>query len=136
MASTGSIQFRVFTSNANIPIEGATIVLQQQDAPHELLGVLVTDESGQTDPLVLPARDVALGQQPENEIEPWIGLKAYIDHPEFERVILNGIQLFPGVLTVQNVQMIPINQIEPEAGEYQEFDFTPQPIWEGDSNDR
>ena len=136
MASTGSIQFRVFTSNANIPIEGATIVLQQQDAPHELLGVLVTDESGQTDTTGTSSPRRCVGAATRNEIEPWIGLKAYIDHPEFERVILNGIQLFPGVLTVQNVQMIPMNQIEPEAGEYQEFDFTPQPIWEGDSNDR
>ena len=74
MASTGSIQFRVYTSNANIPIEGATIVIEQQDPPGELLGVLVTDESGQTPPLVLPAKDVSLGQAPENEIEPWVGL--------------------------------------------------------------
>lgn len=131
MASTGSIQFRVYTSNANIPIEGATIVIEQQDPPGELLGVLVTDESGQTPPLVLPAKDVSLGQAPENEIEPWVGLRVIIDHPEFERVVLNGVQLFPGILTIQNVQMLPNRQLDPESDGQQEYDFTPQPIWEG-----
>lgn len=131
MASTGSIQFRVFTSNANIPVEGATVVVRQQNPPGKLLGVLVTDESGQTQPLTIPARDIALGQTPENEVEPWVGLKVYIEHPEFERVVLNGVQLFPGVRTVQNVQLLPTRQLDPNVDAQQEFEFTPQPIWEG-----
>lgn len=131
LAATGSIQFRIFTSNANLPIEGATVVIRQQEPPGDLLGILVTDRSGQTTPLSLPAPDVSLGQSPENRLQPWSGLTVSIDHPEYERVILRGIQLFPGILTVQNVQLLPSRQPDTEQGSQQEYSFTPQPIWEG-----
>ncbi len=131
MAATGSIQFRVFTSNANLPIEGATVVVRQQDAPGDLLGLLVTDRSGQTSPLTLPAPDVSLGQTPENQLQPWIGLTVSIDHPEYQRVILQGVQLFPGILTIQNVQLLPSQQFDAAQEGDQEYHFTPQPLWEG-----
>ena len=135
MASTGTIQFRIFTSNASIPVEGATVIVRQQDPPYELLGILTTDESGQTRPLTIAARDVALGQTPESLVEPWVGLTVQVEHPEFEQVQLNGVQLFPGILTVQNVQLLPLQEFDTEQNHEQQFDFTPQPIWEGGVHD-
>ena len=134
LTPTGTIQFRVFTSRANIPIEGATVIVRKQDAPYELLGILVTDGSGQTPVLTIPAKDAALGQTPGSAVKPWIGLKVYIEHPQYEEVILDGVQLFPGVLTVQTVQLLPDQQFDLEEDDLQEYDFTPQPIWEGGSS--
>ena len=133
MTPTGTIQFRVFTSSANIPVEGATVIVRKQDPPYELLGLLVTDRSGQTPVLTIPARDVSLGQTSGSTVKPWIGLKIYIEHPEYEEVTLDGVQLFPGVLTIQTVQLLPNQAIDTEEDDLQEFDFSPQPIWEGGS---
>ncbi len=131
LASTGTIQFRIFTSNASIPVENATVVVRLQNPPGTLLGVLTTDESGQTPPLTVETGDVALSQTPENLTEPWVGLTVRVEHPEFERVLLTGIQIFPGILTIQNVQLLPLRPLDPDQDRQQEFDFTPQPIWEG-----
>lgn len=130
MASTGSIIFNVFTSDARIPIEGATVILRRQDAPKELLGIRITNESGQTDPIIVMTKDVSLGQVPESAVKPWIGCAAVVEHPGYERVFLDGIQIFPGIVTLQTVQLLPLQELDPDLDEDQEFNFTPQPLWE------
>lgn len=135
MASIGTIIFRVYTSNAQIPVEGATVVVRQQDDPGNLLGIRVTDESGQTEPLSIATPDTALGQTQENLIQPWTGAVVYIEHPQYERVLLDGVQIFPGIRTVQDVQLLPLQELDPNLDQEQRFDFTPQPIWEGPANE-
>ena len=133
MAQTGTIQFRVFTSSANIPIESATVIVRGQDAPYTLFGILVTDDSGQTPILTIPARAESLGQTSGSDIKPWVGLRVYIEHPDYETVTFEGVQLFPRVLSIQNVQLVPNQEIDPQEDDLQEYDLTPQPIWEGGS---
>ena len=130
MASTGTIIFNVFTSDARIPIEGATVLLRRQDAPRDLLGIRITNESGKTDPIIVMTRDVSLGQVPESTVKPWIGCTAIIEHPGYERVILDGIQIFPGIVTIQSVQLLPLRELDPEMDGEENLNFTPQPIWE------
>ena len=131
MASTGTIEFRVFTSNANLPVEGAVVIVRKQDPPGELLGILITDESGLTRPLMIAAPDVSLGQTPEETGQPWLNLQILVEHPDYEEVSLRGVQLFPGILTVQNVQLLPDQYLDPEEDDLQEFNTTPQPIYGG-----
>ncbi len=130
MATTGSIIFNVFTSDARIPIEGATVLLRQQDFPKEILGIRITNASGQTDPIMVITKDVSLGQTPESAVQPWVGCAAIIEHPDYERVFLNGIQIFPGIVTLQNVQMVPLRELDPDWNSEQDLNFTPQPLWE------
>ena len=89
MASIGTIIFRVYTSNAQIPVEGATVVVRQQDDPGNLLGIRITDESGQTEPLSIATPDTALGQTQENLIQPWTGAVVYIEHPQYELSLIH-----------------------------------------------
>lgn len=130
MASTGTIIFNVFTSDARIPIEGATVLLRRQEAPKELLGIRITNESGQTDPITVVTRDSSYSQVPESTVKPWVGCVAVIEHPGYERVLLDGIQIFPGIVTTQSVQLLPLQELDPEQDGEQEFNFTPQPLWE------
>ena len=135
MASTGSIIFNVFTSDARIPLEGATVLLRRQDAPREILGIRITNASGQTDPIMVLTKDVSLGQTPESTVKPWVGCAAIIEHPDYERVFLDGIQIFPGIVTLQTVQMVPLRELDPNLDGEQELKFTPQPIWEEQTYD-
>ena len=130
MASTGTIIFNVFTSDARIPIEGATVLLRRQEAPRELLGIRITNESGKTDPIVVMTRDVSLGQVPESTVKPWIGCTAIIEHPGYERVIINGIQIFPGIVTMQSVQLLPLQELDADMNGEENLNITPQPLWE------
>ena len=131
MSASGTIEFRVFTSGANLPIEGAVVIVRYQDDPGQLLGILVTDESGLTRPLTIAAPDFSLGQSPEETEKPWVDLQVLIEHPGYEEVSLSGVQLFPDILSVQNVQMIPDQYADREETDLQEFNTTPQPIWGG-----
>ena len=53
MQENGTLIFRVFTSIANLPVEGAAVLVRLQDAPGTLLGIRVTNSSGETDPIVI-----------------------------------------------------------------------------------
>ena len=130
MRQTGTIQFRVFTSGANLPVEDATVIIRQQNAPFQLLGILVTDRSGQTPVLTVDAQAAGQSQTPEPGPQPWISLRAYVEHPDYEEAAFTGLQLFPGVKTIQNVQLIPNQLVDMEENDLQEFETTPQPISE------
>jgi hypothetical protein len=130
LVSTGIITFHVVTSNASIPVEGATVIVRRQETPQELLGVRVTDLSGQTEPLEVPTRSPALSQTPENTIRPWTGCDVLVEQPEYERVRLYGVQVFPGITTVQTVQLVPLQVYDPTYDQEETRTFTPQPLWE------
>jgi len=133
MSTSGSIQFRVFTSNANIPIQGATVIVRAQNPPYTLFGIQITDTSGQTEVLKIPTGDTPLGQTPVPGEQPWINLIAYIEHPEYEEAAFRGLQLFPGIMTIQNVQLIPNQYYDPTEDDLQEFNTSPQPVFDGGS---
>jgi hypothetical protein len=131
LALSGTIIFRTYTSDAFIPVEGATVVIRQQETPGKLLGLRVTNSSGETEPLAVDSPEEALSQAPETVIRPWTGIRVLVDHPEFERVVLDGIQVFPGITTVQSVKLIPLQEFDTQYDQQQELYFAPQPLWEG-----
>lgn len=131
MASSGTIIVNVTTSNARIPVEGTTVIFQQQLPPGRLLRVRITDSSGITSPLTVPTVDSSFSQSPAPSERPWTGLDLRVEHPEFERLLLEGVQVFPGITTIQNVSLVPMKSMDPEQDGQQEEIFTPQPVSEG-----
>ena len=128
MQDTGRLIFRVYTSDADIPVEGATVLIRQQEPPGRLLGVRVTNSSGETDPVELKTPGRSLSQTPEHTVQPWTGLSVMVEHPEYERVTLQGLQVFPGIETIQTVRL---RRFDPQKDGQEDFTFPPQPIWEG-----
>ena len=129
--SSGRLIFRVYTSDADLPVEGATVLIRRQQSPGQLLGVRITGSSGETDPLVVDTPGAWLSQSPEHTIQPWTGLSVIVEHPDFERVTLQGLQVFPGVETVQTIRLLPLLQLDPYGAGQEELSFTPQSLWEG-----
>ena len=78
MQDTGRLIFRVYTSDADIPVEGATVLIRQQEPPGRLLGVRVTNSSGETDPVELKTPGRSLSQTPEHTVQPWTGLSVMV----------------------------------------------------------
>ena len=82
MAAHGSLLARIFTSDANIPIEDATVTVTQKQANGliELLAVRLTDESGKTKLLLIPTPEKAASQAPSEE-QPFSLVDVTAEHP-------------------------------------------------------
>lgn len=106
-------------------------MVRLQDDPGTLLGIRVTNSSGETDPIVIAAPNAALSQSPESRVQPWTGLQAIIEHPGYERAVLTGLQIFPGIETIQTIRLVPLQRFDAQNSGQIDLNFTPQPIWEG-----
>lgn len=127
----GTLQFHVYASNAYLPIEGATVVVRSETVPPKLLALRITDLSGETDPVTVSTPNRTDSQSPGIVTEPWSNVTVLVEHPKYERVTLRGVQVFPGVTSIQNIQMVPVLEFDPEYSGALQYQFTPQSLWEG-----
>ena len=65
LSYTGSLQVNVTSSVGFIPIPDASITISDSSMPEQTLEQLMTDESGQTVPVSLPAPDPEYSQEPD-----------------------------------------------------------------------
>ena len=129
MPQTGSLIVRVFTSQAQLPVSGATVIISSRaaDNRHNVYSIQTTDSSGSTKPFRLEAPDVSLGESPDAGV-PFSDYSLVVEHPEYYLATFEKLQVFPGVETVQNVPLTPLPQ--PGAGEdsAEPVVVTPQPL--------
>ncbi len=125
MPTQGYLIVHAYTSNAQIPIEGVTIAVTQRqaDGSVELLALRLTDESGRIEPIVIETPPFAASQAPSTD-PPFAIVSLTADHPQFERIVAEEIQIFPGTTTDQNLQLIPLEQA-PEIWDRTETFQTP-----------
>lgn len=129
METYGTLSVRAFTSRAQIPVAGATAAVTRSagSGKRQLVAVRVTDESGLTQPISLPAPPPGQsggpgGRQPFNLCDVWI------EHPEYQMLHVENVQVFPGVETRQNAELLPLPDF-PEPGDLTAtVAVTPQPL--------
>lgn len=118
----GTIISQVRTSDAYLPIENATVAYYENDPTgvKELVGLRKTDSSGKTQPIELSAPDASASQQPEQpgDPEPYRTVDIIADHPDFNRVTILNVQVFEGILTYQDIMLVPspASGVEPFPG--------------------
>lgn len=110
--ATATLQVRATAANQALPIPNAVVTISS-DAENNAkpLHVLLTDISGLTEPVTLPATDPALTQQPEENIA-LVTYDILITAPGYFSVRNSGVPLFGGIPTVQPVAMIPLPEFE------------------------
>ena len=125
MASIGTIAVRVFTSIARIPVQGATVAFTQggTGGRQTLLAVRVTDQNGHTVPVRIATPDLAEGSQPGGAT-PYATCNIWIEAPGYEYSVSTGVQVFPGVETVQDIPLIPLPENTVPAPENTQFNYT------------
>ena len=128
MASSGTIIVNIYTSDARIPVEGASVLFQSLSPASPLLGFRLTDSSGRTAPLTVLTTDLSQSQAPDPSGLPFTQLRIIAEHPEFERTILEGVQVFPGITTLQSIQLLPLSRTDPEKDQQQDFVLPPQTL--------
>ncbi len=104
MSNVGTLSVRVFTSQAELPVEGATVVVTQKEETgrQELLSLQVTDSSGLVEPISIPTP--APGAHP-----PFSLCSVWAERAGFAMLQVEGVQIFPGVETIQDMRLIPLD---------------------------
>ncbi len=110
MAENGYLAVRVYTSQAQLPIEGANVTVTQA-TPNgtRLLATRITDRSGNISPVEIATPDRSESLQAGIRI-PFTSVDITADYPGYERILVENAQIFSGVLSQQNLELIPIEE--------------------------
>ena len=129
MPQTGSLVVRAFTSQAQLPVSGATVIISSpsEDGRRKVLSIQMTDESGGTKPIELEAPDKGLSEGPGQAV-PFSDYSLVVEHPEYYLATFEKLQVFPGVETVQNVPLVPLPQPAGDNTNAAPVVVTPQPL--------
>ena len=131
MPANGTLIVRTYASEAQLPIVGTTVsVTQQTPDGTRLLATRITDRSGRTAPITIetPPRVDSESPAAAGAAIPWTNVDILAEHPNYERVLIENGQIFAGVVTEQNIQMLPL-EVNPELFNVTEIiDTTPQAL--------
>lgn len=106
----GSVITRVYTSDAYVPLRDVPVVYThtEKDGTSALLAVLTTDSSGLTKPFYVQTPDSSQSLTPGSVLQPYATLDIHVSAPGYRSVTAEGVQLFPGIQTVQGFQLQPV----------------------------
>lgn len=112
MASIGRLSVRVYATQAEIPIEGATVVVtcRNKTGKFDLLSVQATDSSGmiRTVEVATPGAYESTTPVETGREQSFAQCSVWAEHSGYAMLQVNGIQIFPGVETVQEMELIPL----------------------------
>lgn len=109
MASVGTIICRTYTSRAMIPLENVTVIVTQRTGGRpQLLAIRKTDRSGLTVPIAIDVPDAPQSADPAVDAPPQVVVALTADATGYERITVEGVQVFAGIVTEQNFAMIPL----------------------------
>lgn len=124
----GYIVARVFSSNAQIPISNASLtVISEKDGETKLLGSRVTDRNGKTDPIPIEAPDKSLSMTAGND-NPFTVVDLKIYHPDYSTFYVKNAQVFAGEVSVQDAEMLPINEYTAAENRIRTYDVSKQDL--------
>lgn len=106
----GSIITRVYTSDAYLPLSEVPVIYTQtaSNGTKELLSIKMTDSSGLTEPYYISTPDAAASQTPGGILKPYALIDISVAFPGYGAVTAEGVQIFPDIQTIQNLQLRPI----------------------------
>lgn len=91
----------------------------------EAIAARLTNRSGNFDqPVPIQVPDKAAGQEPDTGIIPFTSVNIYARREDFEQIEAENVQIFPGTVTTQNLEMIPLSEL-PEKWDKAEIFNTP-----------
>lgn len=110
----GGLRIFVTSTVGMIPIENATVTISYTGQPEAVILSLTTDESGQTEPVELPAPPLSLSLEPEPLMQPYSEYNIEVSAPGYETVLVSGTEILPEVLAIQPIQLTPLEEPEEE----------------------
>lgn len=106
MPSTGYLQVRAFTSTAQIPIRDVAITITATDGT--AIAMRLTDRSGLIEPIAIPVPNKSESEEPNPDEKPYTSVNLYAQRTGYEQIEAEDLQIFAGITTIQNLEMIPL----------------------------
>ncbi len=113
----GTARFRTYTARGALPVKGAKITVYKTiGGQKHIFYNLITDMSGQTPVISLPAPPKELSIAPESTVNPYSVYNADVIAEGFNDVLISNMPIFEGILSVQKVALVPeLNTNQPEV---------------------
>lgn len=87
----------------------------------------LTNRSGILDePIAITTPDLSAGQQPNTGVFPFTAVNLSARLPNFEEIDVDNLQVFPGIVTNQNLEMIPLSELPQAFNQVEVFDTPAQ----------
>ena len=119
MAATGYIRMHAYTSFARLPLKDVAVTVTATDGT--AIATRLTDRSGLTDPIEIPAPDTSAGTSPDSGTVPYTAVNVYARLDGFEQVQNENVQIFPNVVTEQDIEMVPHSELPESWSKIQVF---------------
>lgn len=103
----GLLAISVISGIGLIPIKNARIRITITGQPELSLGEFVTNESGQTENIELPAPPVELSLEP-GDIRPYAEYDLAVSAEGYEDVNVSGTEVLSNAIALQNIRMNPV----------------------------
>ncbi|WP_242939730.1 peptidoglycan-binding protein [[Clostridium] polysaccharolyticum] len=98
------------------PVIGVTVRVYNSGQTGTPLQEVTTDVIGRTPVMELPAPNIDYSLAPSAE-QPYANYDLYIEVPGYESVEINNIEILPDVLAIQNISLIPLEDVQGESAE-------------------
>ena len=119
MPSTGYIQVNAYTSRAQIPLKDVAITVTALDGT--AIAMRLTDRSGRIEPIPIPVPDASVSQAPDPAELPYTRVNLYARHKDYLQIENEDLQVFAGIVTNQNLEMIPLSELPEDWGDKEIF---------------
>ena len=124
MPSTGYIQVRAYTSNAQYPLKNVAITVTSQDGT--AIAMRLTDRSGKITPIPIPVPERSESQSPDPAERPFSIVNLYARKAGYEQIEVENLQVFAGVTTLQELELVPLSELPDQWDQMIVFDTPPQ----------
>ena len=114
--SEGTLRVRAYTAGGALPIADAVVRIKGAEEGNRLIAYsLITDRDGTTEAVKLPAPSLIYSLSPSPAEAPFAVYDIEISKEGYYSKVINGVNVFSGVNSVQLANMIPTSS---GAGDY------------------
>ena len=103
---TGQLKVSVISTVAYIPIENATVTIAPTAEAEDILLRLTTNSSGETEIVSLDTPPSSYSEELSDR-KPYAEYNVLVEAPDYEPVLVTGVELFPERLALLRVRMTP-----------------------------
>ncbi len=108
----GTIKIQVTSTVGLIPVDNAKITISYTGDPGNTLEQVTTDAEGQSEVLTLAAPPLEYSMEPEQSAQPYAEYTVEVEADGYRPVSIEGVDVFSGELSLQNVRMEPLEVSE------------------------
>ena len=108
----GRLQIGTLSINAATPAAGATVRVMQHGQPDDIIEELISDSSGRTPTINLPAPPIDFSMQPDSERQPYSEYDVSVSIEGHDQTYIKGVQILPDTTSYQDVNLRPVESYE------------------------